>query len=90
MLYKDPSAPLPARVTDLLTRMTRALCVLVACGLAIPASARAQERSRPGAGSVLDVASIDRAAALRIRAEARALLADSFRWVGEEPAQVGQ
>ncbi len=36
---------------------------------------------------MLDVASIDRAAALRIRAEARALLADSFRWVGEEPAR---
>lgn len=65
--------------------------MLVACGLALaaPAPAQAQERSRPGAGSVLDVASLDRAAALRIRAEARARLADAAAPSrGGDPADV--
>lgn len=68
-----------------LTRVTRALSVLVACALGLASAAEAQDRSRPGAGSVLDVASIDRAAGLRIRAEARALLADALHRGDIEP-----
>lgn len=44
--------------------------------LALPVAA--QERSRPGAGSVLDFIEIDRAAAARIRAEARSRLLDAL------------
>jgi len=43
-----------------------------------PGSVSAQERSRPGAGSVLDLAVPERAAAARIRAEARARLVDAM------------
>ncbi len=50
----------------------------LAIASALPLRARAQERSRPGAGSVLDVALPERAAALRIRAEARARLLDAL------------
>ena len=51
-------------------------------------AAFAQERSRPGAGSVLDVALVDRAAAIRIRAEARARLLDALGGESDVPRDV--
>lgn len=69
--------------------MARPAHLLVALALAVAPIASAQERSRPGSGSVLDLAIPDRAAALRIRAEARVRLVDALdgdRDVGLGPA----
>ena len=62
-------------------------CVFALVSLASQA-AFAQERSRPGAGSVLDVAIVDRAAAIRIRAEARARLLDALAGESDVPRDV--
>lgn len=59
--------------------MTRGIHALVALAAILTATqVQAQERARPGAGSVLDLALPDRAAATRIRAEARGRLLDAL------------
>lgn len=51
---------------------------MAAASLALAGPAAAEGGSRPGAGSVLDLALLERSAALRIRAEARARLIDAL------------